>query len=113
MNRWESSSDKLLLVVGFSEQDAANTKDDCQDATQKDKVEQHTRSAEDIICTDTSGSPSRLVSILHDIIMSAEMTFAIPMRYIIVEASLIARRTGTRCILRTTSIRTSSSFMLM
>jgi hypothetical protein len=33
------SSDKLLLIVPLSEQDAANTKDDGQDAAQEDKIE--------------------------------------------------------------------------
>jgi hypothetical protein len=108
-----SLSDKLLLVVVLSEQDAANTKDDCQDTTQEDKVEQHACGAEDVICTDTSGSPSRLVSVLHDIVVGAEVALAIPVWYVVVEASLVARRTGARSVLGTTSIRTAGSFVLM
>lgn len=107
------SSDKLLLFVPLSEQDAANTKDDGQDAAQKDEVEQHACGPKNIICTDASGSSSRLVPVLHNIVVSAEVTLSIPMRYIVVEASLVARRTGAGCVLRTTAIRTAGSFMLM
>jgi hypothetical protein len=106
-------SDKLLLVVVLSEQDAANTKDDCQDTAQKDKVKQHARGSEDIICTDTSGSPPRLVPVLHDIVVGAEVALTIPMWYVVVEASLVARRAGARRVLSTTGILTTGSFVLM
>jgi hypothetical protein len=106
-------SNKLLLVVVLPEQDAANTKDDGQDATQEDKVKQHARGSEDIICTDTSGSPPRLVPILHNIVVGAEVALAIPMRYVVVEASLVARGTGARSVLGTTGVLTTGSFMLM
>ena len=108
-----NSSSELLLVVVLPEQDAANTKDDGQDAAQEDKVEQHARVVEDIIRTDLTRSPPRLVSVLHDIVVGAEVALAIPVRYIVVEASLVARRTGAGCVLRTTAVRTAGSFVLM
>ena len=104
------SSDELLLVVVLSEQDATNTKDDGQDATQQDKVEEHARAPKDIICTDATSSASCLVPVLHDIVVGTEVTLAIPVWYIVVKASLVARRTCTGCVLRTTGIRT---FVLM
>ena len=106
------SSDQLLIIP-LSEQDAANTKDDGQDTAQEDKIEQHACGPKNIICTNACGSSSRLVPVLHDIVVCAEVTLAIPMRYIVVEASLVAGRTGAGCVLRTTAIRTASSFMLM
>lgn len=95
------------------EQDATNTKDDGQDAAQEDKIEQHARVVEDIIRTDIDGSPPRLVSGLFDIVVGAEVAVAIPVRYIVVEASLVARGTSARCVLRTATIRAAGSFMLM
>lgn len=103
------SCGSLLLVVILSKQEATDTKDDCQHATQKDEVDEHARAPKDIVCSDTVGSPSGLVSILHDTVLSAEMTLTIKVGYIVVEASLVSRGTSARCVVRTRT----SSLMLM
>lgn len=113
VSRRDLSSSEFLLVITLLEQDAANTKDDGQDAAQEDKIEKHARVVEDVVRTDIDGSPPRLVPGLFDIVMCAEMAFAIPVRYVVVEASLVARGTSARCVLRTTTIRTAGCFMLM
>jgi hypothetical protein len=98
-NAHVSGGNPLLLVVILPEQETTDTKDDCQYATQEKEIDQHARGPKDVVCGDSIGSPSSLVSILHDIVVSAEVTVTIKVRYIVVEASLVSRRTGARCVM--------------
>ena len=102
------SRGNLFLLVILSKQEATDTKNDCQNAAQEDKVDQHAR-PKDIVCGDSIGSPSGLVPILHDIVLSTQVTITIKVRYIVVEASLVPRRAGTRSVLGTRA----SSLVLM